>query len=176
MRRVLILGTMLILVIAFTGPVMAQESPIPDQIKKFEPIIGYWENQEEQRDSPTGSWVKSSSEWEVNMVLDGYCVQFENKDSFWGSSVELAGYDPKLNAVVSYFFVTNGTKGSVISSGWEGTTNNVFWEYTLPDGTSRFGKCAWVYTSDFKSLTGTCEQFTDGKWWVMRKVKGTKVK
>ena len=176
MRSVLIMGIVLILTIAFTCPVMAQEAPVPEQIKKFEPIIGYWKNQEETRNSPTDSWVKSSSEWELKWAVEGHCVLIDGRTATGGSYMELYGYDPNLNTVIASSFNSEGGKSYCSSSGWDGTIYNFNVSSTAPDGSESIVRCAFVHSSDFKSQTGTCEMFTDGRWWVFRKVQGTKVK
>lgn len=176
MRSVLSLGAVLILIITFTGPIMAQEAPILDQIKKFEPVIGLWKNQEETRESPNGSWVKGSSEWELKWAVEGHCVQIDGIGASGGSYMELFGYDPNLKTVIATGFGSEGGKWACSSSGWDGKEYNLNVSSTAPDGSESIVRCTFVHSSDFKSFTGTCEQFTDGRWWVFRKVKGTKVK
>ena len=177
MRSVLSLGVLLVFITTFSGPIMAQEAPIPDQIKKFEPIIGLWKNQEETRDSPASSWVKGSSDWELKWAVKGHCVQIDGKTSPGGSYIELLGYDPHSNTIIASGFYSDGGSSYFSSAGWDGKICNFNVSATSPDGAIRnIYKCAFVYTSDFKSFIGTCEQFTDGKWWVFRKVKGIKVK
>lgn len=79
-----------VVLLAVAGPVMAQGSQPPEQIKKWKPVIGHWKNQEELRDSPTGSWRKVSSEWEIQCAPGGFCVQIEGKtptgEALWNCS------------------------------------------------------------------------------------------
>jgi len=177
MKNVLILVITLILILAFTGITTAQEAPIPDQIKKFAPIIGHWRLEVETRDSPESSWVKSSNEWEFSWVLEGHCVQIDSSNSTGGSSVVIFGYDPQLNTIIGTGFGLDGSKWSFSSFGWDGTVNKFNFSMILPQGTSSYiCRSTFVYSPDFTSSTGTYERFTDGKWWVFLKAKGTKVK
>ncbi len=175
MRSILCLGALLIFIITFSGPVMAQEAPIPDQIKKFEPVIGLWKNQEETRESPTSPWEKSSSEWGYSWLLERHCVRVDGKTSTEGPYLEIMGFDSQLSAIIGFGFNTIGGKWSFTSGGWdERVLNFNFLFYDHPGKASIIGRCTFVYTSDFNSFTGTCEMFTDGRWWVFRKVQGTK--
>ena len=176
MRNLVVVGVLLIFIITFAGPIMAQEAPIPDQIKKFEPVIGLWKNQEEFRDSPMSSWEKSSSEWEYSWLLERHCVRVDGKTSTEGPYLEIMGFDPQLNTIIGYGFDTIGGKWSFTSAGWDGGVLNFNVTDSHPGRSDIIARCSFVFPSDFKSFTGTCEQFTDGKWWVLRKVKGTKVK
>ena len=176
MRSVLSLGVLLIFIITFTGPVMAQEAPIPEQIKKCEPLIGQWKNQVEMRESPTDPWAKYSNEWEFSWLLKGHCVQNNGKTSTGRSYVELFGYDPQLNTVIGSGFSTNGDKRSFTSVGWDGRVFNLNAVITSRSKISIIVRCSYTYPSDFKSFTGTCEMLTDGKWWISHKVQGAKVK
>ncbi len=176
MRSILTSGVLLILIITFTGPVMAQEAPIPDQIKKFEPVVGHWKLELELRNRPADPWEKLSAEWEWKWALDGRCLLLEGHNSRGNSFVEFLGYDPQVNTVISSGFNIKGAKWSVKSSGWDGTVINVNVAATVPDGTrTLIRRSTWVYSPDFKSFTAIEEEFTDGKWWINRKVKGTKV-
>ena len=177
MRSILSLGVLLIFIITFAGPIMAQETPIPEQVKKWEPLIGHWRIENELRNSPTDSWEKVSADWEWKWALDGHCFQLEGNNSLGTRFVEFFGFDPQLNTIISSGFNTIGERWSVNSSGWDETVINVNVTVIVPDGTRTIiRRAAWIYSSDFKSFTATAEEFTDGKWWINRKVKGTKVK
>ena len=158
------------------GSVLAQDPQAPEQIKKWKPVIGHWKNQEELRESPSGSWTKESSEWEIRWAPGGYCVEILGKLPIGGSFVELTGYDPQMKTLTGLGFANNQVRWNITSAGWDGTTLTDNWTDTMPDGTNRIGTCAWAYASDFKSMQGTCKLFTDGKWWVFRKVKAVRVK
>jgi hypothetical protein len=163
---------------SFFSPVFAQEADSNLRFKNLENLIGNWAADEEIRQSPAEDWEKGSSEWEVRWLPGGYVVQTSGKmriaeeENTW---IQVWGYHPAKDTVVSWYADSSGALGSVTSSGWDGTTFLSNWTDTAPDGIVLIGRCSWKHSSDFKSVTASCEQFTDGKWWTFRKAKGRKL-
>jgi hypothetical protein len=175
MKIAVVVFVVVFLLIATAGPATAQDRNAPDQIQKWKPVIGKWQNEEEQRSSPTASWTKTSSEWEISWLPGGYAVEIHGNLPVGGGYVEFHGYDPQLKTLVGMGFTSNGVIWRVSSEGWHGTTLTDSWTDITPDGTNRIGRCTWEHSADFKTMKGTCDLFTDGQWWTWRKVSGTKV-
>lgn len=166
-----------VLLLTFTGSATGQESASELRFENVEHLIGIWKGEEETRLSPEEPWEKGQSEWEVRWLPGGFVAQTSGKmqigeaESSW---IQVWGYDPSKDTVVSWYADSTGSLGSVTSSGWDGTTFLSNWTDIGPDGLTVVGRCSWKHSSDFKSVTATCDQFTDGTWWTFRKTKGVK--
>jgi hypothetical protein len=156
---------------------MGQDNASAPRFKNLEHLIGTWKGEEEIRLSPSAVWEKGKSEWEVRWLPGGYVAQTSGKMRIGGeesSWIQVWGYDPSKDTVVSWYADSTGALGSVTSSGWEGNTFLSNWTDIGPDGFVVVGRCSWEHSSDFKSVTATCDQFTDGTWWTFRKMEGVK--
>lgn len=172
MRRVLLRVGLSVLLVS-TGLAAGQEL----RFKNMEHLIGTWKAEETIRESPAGAWEKGESEWEVRWLPGGYVAQTSGKMRILGqetSWIQVWGYDPSRDTVVSWYADSTGALGSVTSSGWDGTTFLSNWTDKAPDGLIVIGRCTWNHSDDFKSVAATCDQFTDGIWWTFRRVNGTK--
>lgn len=176
MKGAFVLVVTSILFFACTGPTVAQEIPLTPEMKKWEPILGKWQSEAKFRDGPEGVWQESSGT--VESRSGGFFLEVHWKGVFGGqdnSSIEMVGYDPIQRTYVSSFFESNGRLGRVTSMGFIGTTVNVNWTAVTAERETQVGRVTWEYSSDFRSSTGTVEQFTDGKWWTSGEIKSTKV-
>lgn len=176
MKRVyMVFGVLILLTCAESA--IGQDNKPALRFKNLEQLIGTWSGEEEIRESPEGAWEKGNSEWEVRWLPGGYVAQTSGKirigeeESSW---IQVWGYDPSKDTVVSWYADSTGALGSVTSSGWEGTTFLSNWTDIGPDGMTVVGRCFWKHSADFNSVAANCDQFTDGTWWTFRKVKGKK--
>ena len=174
MKNALIVVGVSILILACTGPATAQEIELSPEMKVWEPILGKWSGEEEIRESPSGNWTKNSSEWEIRS--GGFFLEIRGTSGIGGSSwIEVIGYDPLQSGYISSSFLSDGARAFVTAMDWSGTTLNLSWTLVTADREVQVRRNTWEHSADFKLVTGTFERFTDGEWWVCRKVKGTKV-
>jgi hypothetical protein len=172
--------TAAILVLASNFASFAQPAkPGPEQ-QKMHVWLGDWVWEAETRDSPTEAWYKGSWTGQVRLMPGGFFIEFRWKGTVKGTEmtlVEIEGYDPVKKVNVTAFFNSDGTMGNVTSAIYKGSTEEV--KYTSIDATGKRleARCTWNFGADSMSLSGSCEQLTDGKWWLFRRViKATKTK
>jgi hypothetical protein len=145
--------------------------------KNLERLIGKWVGQEEIRQSPDSEWEKGTSEWEVRWMPGGFVAESSGSmrvGELEASWIQVWGYHPGLDTVVSWYSDSQGALGAVTSSGWDGRVFSTNWSDHAPGGEVIVGRCTWDHAADFNSAVGSCEQFTNGKWWTYRNVKGKK--
>jgi hypothetical protein len=178
MRTNLTVITLLCLALTFGGSALAQDVDPAQAIKNWEPLVGHWVNEEQQRETPDGSWQKAASEWDIKMMPGGFFVETPGKLRFADggevSWVQVWGYDPVNEEAFQHWFASDGVHGEGFFR-FSGTTQNSGGSVTLADGSQQTIRCEWIYSSDYKSSEGSCERLTGGKWWTFRKVKGKKV-
>jgi hypothetical protein len=146
------------------------------QMKKWEPLIGKWSYEVEERESPTADWKKGS--WSAEFRSGGFFVEIRGTGDLGGQKVswiEIRGYDPVQRGYISTFFFSNGSRGDVTSMDWSGTTLTTNFNFVTAERETQTWRHTMEHSPDFKSSTGTYEMFTDGNWWTVLKVKGTKV-
>lgn len=165
-----------LLILACGGPATAQEIELTPEMKAWEPMLGTLSGTIETRESPTGTWVKGSAEWQIRS--GGYYLEVRWKTTIGGkesSSVEIVGYDPGKKC---YFDTAIRDDGSWASScmGWDGTTLYLNTENTMSDGEVRVGRMTWEHSLDFTTATGIGEVFEGGKWWPNLKIEAKRVK
>jgi hypothetical protein len=154
----------------------AQEIPLTPELKPYEPFLGKWTGELETRESPIGDWVKGPWTWDVRS--GGFFVEFRVTSELGGretSGIEILGYGPIKRTFVSTSFRSDGSRGVATSEGWNGTTLGVNWTNFTADREVEVRRATWDFSPDFKSVTLTGEQFTDGKWWVSDKANNVKV-
>ena len=176
MKTSVLLVCLSVFLITCTRFAVGQDEPTP-RFKNLEHLIGTWKGEEEIRLSPKTPWKKGDSEWEVRWLPGEYAAETSGKMRIRGeesSWIQVWGYDPSKDTVVSWYADSTGALGSVTSSGWNGTTFLSNWTDIGPDGLTVVGRCSWEHSSDFESVTATCDQFTDGTWWTFRRMKGVK--
>lgn len=176
MKDAFVLVVTSILFFACTGPTIAQEIELIPELKGWEPVLGKWQSEFEERESPTGDWKKRSETYEIRS--GGFYVEIRGTGDVGGeeiSWIEIVGYDPVKGTQVSSFFDSGGTMGRVTSQDWSGTTLTLNFTNFTREREVQVRRNTWEHSSDFKSVTGTWEQFTDGKWWVAGKAQNTKV-
>jgi hypothetical protein len=178
MRTTLILVTALILLLAFTSSVMAQNVKMKDNPKceQWHSVGGEWTGEGEFRTGPDEPWTKVTGKLQVDWILDGSFIQARGQNSFGVSFISTIGYDARLKTHVSSAFNSSGGRAMVTSGGWSGTTLTLNFTHFSPDGRVTPLRATLEYNSDFKSATARWESFTDGKWWTSEKGKQTKVK
>ena len=176
MKNALIVVGVSILILACTGPATAQEIELSPELKNWEPVLGKWSYEVEFRESPTSEWKKGSLIWEFRS--GGFFVEIRKTGELGGpkhSGIEIFGYDPFKRTYVSSFFNSNGIRGGVTSMDWSGTTLNVNATIATAERETFPIRVSWEHSSDFKSVMATFETFTDGTWWISRKMQGSKV-
>ena len=177
MPRLAKVALLLVVMLALSVAALAQTATPNPEMQKWEPLIGRWVGQEEQRAKPDGPWEKLSSEWEIRWMPGKFFVETPGKmkwpDGRENSWTEVFGYDASRKTHFTSYFTNRGVVGTVTVL-WTGTTQK--WEgvEVAADGTKTSFRCTWLYSSDYRSVEGTCEQLADGTWWVLRKVKSTK--
>jgi hypothetical protein len=167
------------LALVICSPALAQNVKPSPELKKYEPIIGKWVYEDEQRESPSEPWSKAQMEQEVSWMPGGFFVQIDGKGTAFGNEatwIEIVGFDPNAETFVSFFVTSAGDRGGVTSGGWSGSTFTCNWTTFQADGKSIIGRCTWKHPSDYTTVEGICDRFTDGEWWNFRKVKGKKIK
>lgn len=177
MKDAFVLFVTSILFFACTGPTVAQEIELSPELKNWEPVLGKWSYEVELRESPTAAWKKGSQVLEIRS--GGFFLELRGTGEIGGqesSWMEIAGYDPIQKSYISSFFVSDGMRGHVTSMDWSGTTLRVNFTRVTAERETQIGRVIWEHSSDFKSLSGAFELFTDGEWWTSRKIKGTKLK
>lgn len=94
---------------------MGQDSAPDLRFKNLENLIGRWRGEEEIRLSPDGVWEKGESEWKVQWLPGGYVVQTPGKMEIGEektSWIQVWGYDPSKDTVVSWYADSSGALGS----------------------------------------------------------------
>ena len=166
------------LVLAFAGSILAQGVKPAQQVKNWEPLVGHWVNEEQQRETADGAWQTVSSEWTIRMMPGGFFVDTPGKMRFADgrevSWVQVWGYDPVNEVAYQHWFDSIGGHGEGPYE-FSGRVQKVGGRVTLADSTVQTVRCEWKLAVDYKSSEGNCERLTDGKWWTFRKVKGKKV-
>jgi hypothetical protein len=173
--RVAVAACVLSLLTPFAA--VAQDvEPVP-AVKNLERIVGHWVNEEQQRDSPDGSWQEVASEWTINFTPGGFFVETPGemrfKDGRVDSWVQVWGHDPIEGSDFNMWFNSTGGRGEQEFT-WDGSTLVVNGTTILADGTTFKIRCTWEHSSNFTKSDGVCERLSDNAWWAFRKVKGTK--
>ena len=179
MRRTIVgIGLLVVCLLAFSGGVVAQAGP-PPEMKKWEPVVGKWTSEEEYRQSPAHDWENGSADWEIRFMEGGYFVVERGNwriggmlESTW---LAVVGYDLHRETTISSLWSSDGYRDGITSGGWSGTTFTCHWSGFWADGRPVEGRCIWVYSADYRTVTGTCDEFKNGKWWNIRKAKGKRV-
>jgi hypothetical protein len=177
MRTAFVLICASILLLALAAPLMADGVKMKDnpKCKQWHSWMGEWKAEVEDRETPGGVWQKLSIEVKREWILEGTVVKTSGRNSNGVSFIELTTYDPKLQTHIFSGFDSNGGHIVGTSGGWDGMSFTGNWKRTTPEGAVLPGSCTFNFSSDFKSLTLECQLFTDGKWWVGRKGKATKI-
>jgi len=166
-------------VIAVTVSVCTLAQPVTPtpQMKPWDRLVGKWVNQEELRLKPDGPWQKASSYWEIRWLNGGFFLETPGgmtmPDGQRLSWVQVYGYDPARKVQFTSYYQNNGVLGTGTWE-WSGTTTKEDGVEVAPDGAKNTYRCVFVMSADYRTSEGTCEWFTNGNWWVFRKVKGTK--
>lgn len=168
---------LLVVMLALSVGALAQ-TPAPNpEMQRWEPLIGKWVGQEEQRTKPDGPWEKVSSEWEIRWMTGRFFVETPGKmrwpDGREFSWAQIHGYDASRKTHFTTYYSNGGVVGTSTAL-WTGTTVKMEGVDLAADGTKTSLRCTWVHANDYRSVEATCEQLTDGRWWVFRKVKSTK--
>jgi hypothetical protein len=174
MPRLSKVALLLVVMLALSVGALA-ETPTPNpEMQKWEPLIGKWVGEEEQRTKPDGPWEKVSSEWEIRWMTGKFFVEtfgrmrwLDGRDNSW---IEVFGYDASRKMHFTTYFTNRGVVGTMTVL-WTGTRRSGRASKWRRTARRRSFRCTWVYSSDHRSVEGTCEPLTDGKWWVLRKVK-----
>ena len=171
------LAVILSVILGSSGVSFAQAAVPTEQVKQWNALIGKWVNQEEQRDGPEEAWQKVSSEWEIRWVPGGFFVETPGKmvfaDGEEGAWQQVWGFDPAQKTHFSMWFNNSGGIGKQTFK-WTGTTLEVEGTEISVDGTQTGMRCTYEHSNNYTAMDAKCERFTDGKWWVSRKVKGAK--
>jgi len=91
------------------------------------------------------------------------------------STLEIVGYDPAKKTDYSEGFMGGGGRINLTSADFNGNTFTGEWVVIGAGGSEVPGKCVREMNTEYTAGTGTCELFVDGKWWVYRKEKITKL-
>lgn len=169
------------LLVLFVSPVgQAQTAKPGPEHQKMHVWLGDWEWVEESRDSPTDSWQTATWVGQARLMDGGFFVEARWKGTVNGqevTAVEIEGYDPIKKVNVRTFFESTGTMGTVTSVVYKGNTEEARYTAIDPGGKKIEVRCTWQFSEDSMSLTGSCDQLTDGEWWLFRRaVKATKTR
>jgi hypothetical protein len=171
------LAVILAVILGLSGVAFAQATGPTEQVKQWNFLIGKWINQEEQRESPVEPWQSVSSQWDIRWLPGGFYVESPGKmvfpDGREDSWYQIWGFDPADKTHFNMWFNNVGGIGKQTFK-WSGTTLEVEGTDTSADGTKSTIRCTWKHLNDYSASDGQCERLTDGKWWVYRKVKGSK--
>jgi len=179
MRSIMIVVGMMILVVAVALNAQAPAPKPGPEHQKMYVWLGDWTWDEEARDSPSGPWYRTPGSMQVRLMQGGFFIEFRWKSNIKGqevSGVEIEGYDPIKKVNLTSFFASNGARGGVTSAVYKGNVEEVSYAEMSADGKKIEARCTWNFAADALSVSGSCEQLTDGKWWPFRRSKGTKVK
>ena len=151
-------------------------SPTP-QMTQLGQLVGKWVYQEEFRAKPDAGWEKGSSQWENRWLGEGVFLETPGSMTFPGgrrvSVAQVYGYDPARKVHFTSYFVSDGTLGTGTWD-WTGAAATEEDTEVAPNGTKTTLRCTSTLSPDSRSMEGSCERSTDGKWWVFRRFKGTK--
>ena len=152
MKPILLLTTATVcLSFAFIPSAFAQVAQPAQQIKNWEPVVGGWVNEEQQRETPDGPWSKVASEWEIRMMPGGLFVDTPGKMRFSDgrevSWVQVWGYDPINEATYQHWFSSDGAHG-VGTFQFDGTVQHSRASVTMADGSQQTIRCEWKHSAD----------------------------
>jgi hypothetical protein len=175
--KLAVAALVLALLLPFTASAQDVE-PVQD-MKLWEPLVGYWINQEQQRESPHEPWQQVASEWEIRIMPGGFFVETPGEMRFpdgrtlrW---VQVYGYDPSTQTTFYLWADTEGSHGRGTFE-WTETEWHSEGYAVLADGTKTQERCTYDNDDNPDHSEGLCETLTDGNWWVSRKIKGAKKK
>jgi hypothetical protein len=177
MKRTLIgIGLSFVL---FTVVLRAQTTKPYPEMKKFEPLIGEWASEGEEKATPLGPAGKNSGRSRIQWMFDGFYVEWQYSYIMGGGQKiegrEIDCYDPISKTYPGRWFESDGSytsgiysfKGNVIS--FQGTVTTATRKYEL--------RQTYTFTSDFKGYALKGEISLDGKTWLVQyEAKGTKIK
>lgn len=154
------------------------QSAIPSDIRsKMSGYVGTWNFEERLKETPTSPETTSTGTWEARWIFDSL-IEWKGTNISGGqtsTNVEYEGYDP-VKQGYTYWFVSDGSRGQSYDGEWDGNTLRLQTISYAANGTVIRGRCTWPYSADFTALNEYfCEQLTDGRWWVSRRGKATKV-
>jgi hypothetical protein len=179
MKPVFIALGVLVLALSFVQPAVGQQENAPQRFVNLDRLAGTWQGQEEVREGPDEEWEQGTSEWTVRWLPGKYLAETSgtlvigDREISW---IQMWGFDPRIESMVSWYGNDRGAVGTVTSAGWDGTTFTVNFTESTPGGETVIGRGNWEHSPDFKSVRGTFERFSDGRWWTFRQVTGKKIK
>lgn len=176
MRKAPFIIIVSILVLTFTGSVMAEKMKDNPKCEQWHSLVGEWTSESEFRRGPKVAWEKTTGTYQFGWILDGSFLQIRGRISGGASFIKTIGYDDRLATHIGSNYRSDGYRSIASSGGWNGTSWSANWTGFLPDGKVIPGRCTYEYNLEFTSLTGECQVFTDGEWWTTSKIKDTKVK
>jgi len=177
-RSAIAVGLVLLLFAVASQAQAPGPTPGPEH-QKMHVWLGDWTIDEETRDSPTEPWYKNTFTMQVRLMPGRFFNEARWKGNIKGqdvSGVEIEGYDPIKKVNFTSFFGSNGWRGGVTSAVYKGNMEEVNYTGMFADGKRIEARCTWNFAADSMSVSGSCDQLSDGKWWPFRKVKGVKVK
>jgi len=168
-----------ILSIASAARAQTQPPQPGPEHKKMLIWVGDWTLVEETRESVSAPWDKAAVSCETQPILGGFFLEYRCKIKAKGreiNHVEIESYDPVKKTNVTSFFNSEGVSGHVTFANYVGNKEEI--RYTLLDinGKMLEARCTWTFGPDFMSMSGSCDQLTNGKWELFRKMTGTKTK
>jgi hypothetical protein len=164
-------------VVAF-GSAPSRAEDAASQVKRFEPAVGHWVNEELHRTSPDAPWQQASSEWDIKFMPGGLFVETPGHIKVGEepaiSFVQVYGFDPVNQTYFTRWFSSDGNYGSSLFE-WAGRTIKNRGSVVLADGAQDTVRCDFTFDEDFDSAEFACERTTNGKWWVFRKGTGKRI-
>ena len=177
-RSAIAVGLVLLLFAVASQAQTPGPKPGPEH-QKMHVWLGDWTIDEETRDSPSEPWYKISGTLQVRLMPGGFFNEARWKANIKGqevSGIDIGGYDPIKKVYFSSGFGSDGSRGGVTSDVYKGNIEEVNYTIMFADGKRMEARCTWNFAADSMSVSGSCEQLTDGKWWPFRKTKLAKVK
>jgi hypothetical protein len=166
-------------VVMFTVVLRAQAIKPYPEMKKFEPLIGEWVSEGEDKATPLGPAGKTSGRSSIQWIFNGFYVEWQYFYIVGGGPKiegrEIDCYDPISKTYPGRWFESDGSytsgtysfKGNVIS--FQGTVTTATRKFEL--------RQTYTFTPDFRGYAYKGEISLDGKTWlVLSEGKGTKIK
>jgi hypothetical protein len=180
MKLILFILGLVVLALAFFQPVAGQQQDTAFQrFVYMDRLVGIWHGREEVREGPDQEWEHGTSDWEVRWLPGKYLAETSGQLIIGDRTIswtQLWGFDPRVESMVSWYGNDRGSVGTVTSAGWNGTTFTMNFTESTPSGETVIGRGTWEHSPDFKSVRGTFDRFSEGRWWTFRQVTAEKTK
>lgn len=141
---------------------------LSSELKKLERLVGSWNYEGLQKDSPFGPAGTFAGKSQVRPILNGFAIQGEWQEKNPSGpmhGLEIHAYDA---AAKKYLFHSYDGAGNILVGTETMSGNEIHGSYTLTDknGKVHQARAVFSFAADNKSFTGKWEGSTDGgKTW-----------